>query len=124
MSPAVFAVTPLVVAPLTVLLMLLPALAMGPLRFVRGWWPFLNVCALNLTWYVVCVVFTGMRKRFWWAHDVPMWSVLALVAVAGSAWVWYRQSTRPGGRPAMPLQGISLGIMAGVFAGFAVFYAF
>jgi hypothetical protein len=123
MLSTAFAVTPLVLAPVTVLLMLLPALAVEPLRWLRGWWPLLNVCVVNLTWFVVCIVFTGMRKRFWWAQDVPLWSLLAFVALAGTLWVWYRQPAGPGGRPSLPLQGVLLGVMTGVCAGFALWYA-
>lgn len=87
---ALFAVTPLVLAPVVVLAMLFPALFAGPLAFLRRWWLFLNVCTLSLTIYTVCVLFTGVRRQFWWAKEAPMWSAITCLAVAGALWAWRR----------------------------------
>jgi outer membrane protein assembly factor BamB len=90
MNSSLFAVTPLVLAPMAALGMLFPALVAGPRALFRRWWVFLNVCTLNTTLYTACVVFTGVRKRFWWTRDPYLWSAMAIVCVSGAVWAWYR----------------------------------
>src|SRR5262249_29129984 len=95
MATPLFAVTPLVVAPLAVLAMLFPVLFAGPLRALRRWWVVFNVCSVSAALYTTRFTFQGVKRRLaesdaWWASPVAFWLALALVAAAGAMWVWWR----------------------------------
>jgi hypothetical protein len=114
-----FAVTPLVLGPLAVLAMLFPALFAGPLRALRRWWVFFNVCTVTSALYIARFTFLGVKRRLsqsdaWWASPLAFWLVLALVAAAGALWVWQRHraaspaAPRPGGGEQVVLGLVSL----------------
>lgn len=115
MGPIPIAVTPLVLAPLAVLGLLFPALVAGPFLLVRRWWVFLNVCTINSTLFAGCVVFRGVRVRYWWAAEPYLWGALGVVCLAGAYWAWYRrggaQGNREAGRP-WPTEIFVLGLVS------------
>src|SRR5262245_19460812 len=90
MNTSLCAITPLVLAPLAVLGMLFPALVAGPYALFRRWWVFLNVCTVNTPLYTACVVFTGVRKKFWWTADPYLCGAVAVVSLSGALWAWHR----------------------------------
>ena len=116
MAAPLFAVTPLVVAPLAVLAMLFPALFAGPLRALRRWWVVFNVCSVSAALYTARFTFQGVERRLaesdaWWASQVAFWLALALVAAAGAVWVWWRQRAAS---PPAPKPGIGQPIVLGL----------
>src|SRR5262245_49233167 len=75
---ALFAVTPVVVLPLAALALLFPALFAGPLRALRRWWVFFNVCTVSTALYTARFTFLGVKRRLsqsdaWWASPLAFW---------------------------------------------------
>ena len=116
MITALFAVTPVVVAPLAVLAMLFPALFASPLRAFRRWWVFFNVCTVSTALYTARFTFAGVKRRLaqsdaWWASPLAFWLGLALVAAGGAVWVWRRQRAV---NPAAPKPGVGEEVVLGL----------
>ena len=110
------AVTPVVVAPLAVLAMIFPAVFSGPLRALRPWWVFFNVCTVSTALYAARFTFLGVKRRLsqsdtWWASPLAFWLALALIAAAAAVWVWRRQRAA---NPATPRPGVREQVVLGL----------
>jgi hypothetical protein len=128
-TPAVVAVTPFVLMPLTVLALLFPALLARPLAAVRRWWVFLNVCTVGTALYVARFTFPGLQRMLeeqptWWANPAAFWGTLALVAAGGALWVWRRARARGDGpdswKPRLSEQ-IAVGLVSLIGLGVVVY---
>ena len=116
MLTPLFAVTPLVLAPLAALAMLFPALFAGPVRALRRWWVFFNVCTVSTALYTARFTFQGVNRRLaqsdaWWASPLAFWLALALVAAGGAVWMWQRQRAL---NPAAPRPGVGERVVLGL----------
>jgi hypothetical protein len=96
--------------------MLFPALFAGPVRALRRWWVFFNVCTVSTALYTARFTFQGVNRRLaqsdaWWASPLAFWLALALVAAGGAVWMWQRQRAL---NPAAPRPGVGERVVLGL----------
>lgn len=117
MDAPLFAITPLVLAPLALVVMLVPALLSRPLAVLRRWLVLFNVTIVSLALFAARFLFRGVRRRMdatetWWTSAQAFWLTLALLAAAGALWVWQRRRVSPAGDAVRLSEQIVLGLLS------------
>lgn len=92
-APIALIPTFVIVGPLALLALLLPAVFGGLAFHLRKWLVFLTVLGVGSTLYLAHLWLHGALSRIGWGSPQVLWGALAVLAFAGMAWSWHRQKT-------------------------------
>jgi outer membrane protein assembly factor BamB len=91
-NTSIIAVIPtfVILGPLAVLAALMPFVFGGLALALRRWRILLLVASLDCGLFFACSWFQPMIATSWVRRPAVLWSMLALIAIAGTVWSWYR----------------------------------